>query len=305
MLSEPDAGSDLAGARTSAAATATSGGSPARRCGRATPRSSSYGMLLARTNWEVPKHRGLSFFLCPAQQPGVEARPIKQMNGRAEFNLVHFDGAVVVRRQPAGWRRRGLGRDAHVPHLREELLQPGGPRGRPVRPGRPVDARRSARRGDGAGLGRPRTWQPWRRAHPQQPRRGVRPFRRPARPPGARRAPHPPRRSSATRTCACATPRCPGSRGRSRRSPCPTSPASSASSGSACRARTGRCSATTRRRRGSRTSRCRSPATSIAGGTDEIQRNHLAEKVLGLPREASTEQDQPFGEVAHGASAWR
>ena len=266
----------------------------------------TYGMLLARTNWEVPKHRGLSFFLCPAQQPGVEARPIKQMNGRAEFNLVHFDDAIVADARPARRRGRGLGRHPHVPHVREELVQPGGPRGRTVRPGRPDDAGRCSsstrwsaarprRRVATAASGGSST-----ASSPSSTAPAIRTC--------ARTSPccTPAGRSSATRTCACAARRCPASRGRSPRSRCRTSPAVQRELGLQVQGAVrdaGRRRRAVRRR--SRTSRCRSPATSIAGGTDEIQRNHLAEKVLGLPREPGTEQDQPFSEIAHGAAAWR
>jgi alkylation response protein AidB-like acyl-CoA dehydrogenase len=44
------------------------------------------GILLARTNWDVPKHRGISYFLVDMQSPGVDARPLKQITGHAHFN---------------------------------------------------------------------------------------------------------------------------------------------------------------------------------------------------------------------------
>ena len=106
----------------------------------------SYGMLLARTNWDAPKHRGLSFFLCPAQQPGVEARPIKQMNGALGVQPRALRRRHGGRRRPARRRGRGLGGDPDVPGLREELVQPGRPRGRAVRARRPRRAGRRARR---------------------------------------------------------------------------------------------------------------------------------------------------------------
>mgnify|MGYP001243223664 CR=1 FL=1 len=55
----------------------------------------AYGMLLARTDPDVPKHRGISFFAFPMRQPGVEVRPLRQMNGRASFNEVFLDEARV------------------------------------------------------------------------------------------------------------------------------------------------------------------------------------------------------------------
>ena len=271
----------------------------------------SYGMLLARTNWEVPKHRGLSFFLCPAQQPGVEARPIKQMNGRAEFNLVHFDGAIVADARPARRRGRGLGRDPDVPHLREELLQPGGPRGRPVRSRRPDDAGRPARRRDGAGRGRPGPRQPRRGPHPQPASSGSSTApRRPARAPGPRRAPHPPG-DHGLHEPAHAQLVGPRARGaRSRRSPSRTSPAASATSAWPCRARTGCWSTTTPRRPASRTSRCPARPRRSPAAPTRSSATTSAEKVLGLPREPGIEtgpavqRDRPRGvDVAVSPSA--
>src|SRR5689334_6321128 len=52
-------------------------------------------MLIARTDWDVPKHRGISFFFLPMRQPGVEVRPIKQITGEAHFNEVFIDNARV------------------------------------------------------------------------------------------------------------------------------------------------------------------------------------------------------------------
>ena len=54
--------------------------------------------VLARTDPTVPKHRGISFLLCPMDTPGVEVRPIRMLTGGSEFNEVFFDGARV----PAG-----------------------------------------------------------------------------------------------------------------------------------------------------------------------------------------------------------
>ena len=68
-----------------------------------------YGMLLARTDWGVPKHEGISYFVLPMRQPGVEVRPILQMNRHQSFNEVFLTDARIpvanlVGEVGDGWR---------------------------------------------------------------------------------------------------------------------------------------------------------------------------------------------------------
>ena len=53
------------------------------------------GMLLARTDWDAPKHKGISWMVLPMHQQGVETRPLRQMNGYASFNEVFLSDAEV------------------------------------------------------------------------------------------------------------------------------------------------------------------------------------------------------------------
>jgi alkylation response protein AidB-like acyl-CoA dehydrogenase len=66
-----------------------------------------FGLLVARTNWDVPKHEGISYFIIDMRQEGVEVRQLKQMNGHASFNEVFFTDARVSREDILGAEGRG------------------------------------------------------------------------------------------------------------------------------------------------------------------------------------------------------
>ena len=107
--SEPNAGSDLANVQTRAERHGNEWVITGQKTWTSHAHVADWCFVLCRTNPDVPKHRGLSYILVPMKQPGVECRPIKQMTGTSEFNEVFFDGARtpvenVVGEVDGGWR---------------------------------------------------------------------------------------------------------------------------------------------------------------------------------------------------------
>jgi alkylation response protein AidB-like acyl-CoA dehydrogenase len=95
LYSEPGAGSDLAGLRTRADRDGDRFVINGQKVWTSFATTAEYGLLVARTDWDVPKHQGISFFMFPMRQPGVEVRPIHQITGESEFNEVFITDAVV------------------------------------------------------------------------------------------------------------------------------------------------------------------------------------------------------------------
>ena len=109
LFSEPDAGSDLASLTTSAVKDGNVYVVNGQKVWNTWADRADFGILLARTDLDAPKHRGISYFICPMALEGIEVRPIKQMTGDSTFCEVFFSDVripadLLVGDEGSGWK---------------------------------------------------------------------------------------------------------------------------------------------------------------------------------------------------------
>ena len=106
-FSEPGSGSDLASLQTRAVRDGDDYVINGQKIWTTLAHMSQYMLLLARTDPDVPKHKGLSYFIVPMNSPGVSTRPLMNMAGSHEFNEVFFDNVRIPAKNLVGEENRG------------------------------------------------------------------------------------------------------------------------------------------------------------------------------------------------------
>ena len=305
LFSEPGAGSDLAGLSTTAIRDGDDWIVNGQKVWNTSAHHADYGMLVARTDWDVPKHQGISYFVLPMDQPGVEVRPILQMNGHSSFNEVFMTDARIpaanlVGEVGDGWRvaRTTLMHERTFATLRRPSFS--SPAGRaveeaaaeaadhfatyvwyPQRAGRAdLIADRAAALGrddDPTVLDQMARVGSFQRVSEWTARRGQA-ARALGRPPGPEGSLGKLAASELARSAALTHARIAGASGMLRDDV-----------------------GTTGDGLGSVIAEVlvSTPAQSIAGGTDEIQHNIIGENILGLPREPAVDRNIAFRDVPH------
>jgi alkylation response protein AidB-like acyl-CoA dehydrogenase len=124
LFSEPGAGSDVAGLATSAVRNGDDWILNGQKVWTTVAHLSRWGMLVARTNPDVPKHDGLSYFVLDMKAPGVDVRPLYQITGEAEFNEVFLNDVRIPNDQMLG--KEGQGWRVAITTLMNERVAIGG-----------------------------------------------------------------------------------------------------------------------------------------------------------------------------------
>ncbi|MSO60381.1 MAG: acyl-CoA dehydrogenase [Ilumatobacteraceae bacterium] len=309
LFSEPSAGSDLASLTTTAVQDGDEWIVNGQKVWNTSAHHADLGMLVARTSWDVPKHQGISYFVLPMQQIGVEVRPIKQMNHHSSFNEVFMTNARIpadylVGQLNDGWRiaRTTLSHERGFATMRRpQFGKSGTPLGRTL-----AEAEAEAHEHFQTYV-----WYPQRAGRAdlvvdRARARGV------ANNPIVRQEIM--RLSSFVKANEWTASRARAARALGR----PPGPEGSL----------GKLAASEVARRAARVHALiagasamlcdgidpldsvvaevlvSTPAQSIAGGTDEIQRSIIGEKILGLPRDPVTDTDRAFRDVIQGHSRY-
>ena len=102
LFSEPGAGSDLAGLQATAVRDGDEWVVNGQKVWNTSADHADVAILVARSDWDVPKHAGLTYFLLDMHQPGIEVRPIRQMNDHASFNEVFLTDARIPHENVVG-----------------------------------------------------------------------------------------------------------------------------------------------------------------------------------------------------------
>jgi alkylation response protein AidB-like acyl-CoA dehydrogenase len=286
FFSEPGAGSDLAGITTRATRDGDRWILNGAKIWSSGAYYADYGMCLARTNWDVPKHRGLTWFAVSTKAPGVTVRPIKEINGDIEFCEEFLDDVEltdddVIGDVNDGWTvaqtmlvferggdRGGAALAAQAQHSASELP-----------PDLVALARRVGREND------PVVRQQIARVHTMNYVQAQL---------GQRIASH--LRAATGQAAGIAAY---GKLAMGTFDPQRARIAMEIGRGAALVWEPGDLE-------GQRASLnyLNGRVMSIAGGTNEMQRNAIGERVLGLPREPSFDTDKPFSEVVRNAAEW-
>ena len=297
LFSEPGAGSDLAGLSTRAELDGDEWVINGQKVWNTSAHHAHFGMLLARTDMDAPKHKGITYFAVPMHQPGVLVRPLQQMNRHRSFNEVFFTDARIPKDFVIG--TVGNGWSAALTTLAYERRF-GAAMTRPAyapTPGRALDEARAEAEEHVA-------------TYRWYPQRAGRVDLIPERLRATGTSDDPVVRQQAARTIAMQR----ASRWTAQRAQAARAlgrpPGPEGSIGKLATSEVARAAALTHAASTGAHAMLDGtdapaggvvheilvsvPAQSIAGGTDEIQRTILGERALGLPREPAVDRDVPF-----------